>query len=698
MSPRFIKSLFADLRPTEETLSSEAKTQVQFYRLLTLLAAVLIPLFGLLYEQADPAATDPMWARISVAGLFAALFATSYWFAKVRRNYVKWTWTGLYVATGWFVWLVVANGFAPDYAVGFLLLFSVLTAAVGLGARSIRPVLWFVGTGLLLTVGAVAITADPATSPLIFLASIATVATVEIAVIQGKLSTSEDLRQREEDLREERNLLNRILETSPVAIAMLSPEGEFLRASGRAKEILGFEKENVTDRTFNDPEWGITSPDGTPMPDEELPFARVMRTGEPVRDVEHAIEWPDGTRRLLSVSGAPLHGGDSKIEGAVFHMDDITDRREAKRALRESEKRFRGVFENAAHGIAVVSDEGRLLEANPSLQDLTGYDEGELQGLHFETLTHLNDLEADQHLFGELVKGNRDQYELEKRYVRKDGEVFWGRLTVSRLEEAPQGTVIGMVEDISEQKRYEEGLREARKRAEEASRLKSAMLANMSHEIRTPLTSITGFAEILKEDLQGQSGDFAHRIHKSGRRLMKTLDSVLELSKLEAGPREVEREEVDLFQVAEEAVEMLHPQAEEHNIKLELHCSEGPAKGYWNEAALNRIVENLLENAIKFTPKGGRVDLRVRQEEDAAVLEVEDTGIGMDPNKVGTLFEAFRQESEGLGREYEGSGLGLSIVKELTDRLGGEIEVETEKAVGTRFTVRLPPADTVEAV
>jgi PAS domain S-box-containing protein len=239
----------------------------------------------------------------------------------------------------------------------------------------------------------------------------------------------------------------------------------------------------------------------------------------------------------------------------------------------------------------------------------------------------------------------------------------------------------------------EETLIEAKEQAEEAARLKASMMANMSHEIRTPLTSVIGFAEILAERLEGELGTFAQRAHRSSNRLMKTLESVLELSRLEAGTFDLNRESVQLSVVVESTVERLRPEARRKGLSLTADLPDREVTGLLNEEAVRRILENLLENAIKFTPDGGAVEVRLRRDEEEIVLEVEDTGVGISEEAIPEIFEAFKQESEGLDREYEGSGLGLSIVQEMTGALGGTLEVETEKGEGSRFTVRLPRRD-----
>lgn len=261
---------------------------------------------------------------------------------------------------------------------------------------------------------------------------------------------------------------------------------------------------------------------------------------------------------------------------------------------------------------------------------------------------------------------------------------------------AQLGRVI-LLDDVTEQKQYEQQLRTAKEQAEEADRLKTAMLANMSHELRTPLTAITGYAEMLKDTLEGQPKLFAEKIQHGGTRLSKTLNSVLDLSELEAGTRTLECEPVALGQAAADVVEMYRSDAEDASVSLTLERPERPVVANANEAAVHRIADNLVENAIKFTPEGGTVTVRVRTVRHAVVLTVEDTGIGIDEAALPEVFEAFRQESEGMDREFEGTGLGLSIVKELTDAIGGTIDVETEKGAGTRVLVAFAKAEEAPA-
>lgn len=242
----------------------------------------------------------------------------------------------------------------------------------------------------------------------------------------------------------------------------------------------------------------------------------------------------------------------------------------------------------------------------------------------------------------------------------------------------------------------------AKEKAEEASQLKSAMLANMSHEVRTPLTSITGFAELLTDEANGQAKQFATMIHENSKRLLETLGSVLRLSKLEAGKQTLKREEVDLVHEAEALVAEQEERARDADVRLRLESPHESCACKLDRGAVQRILRNLVGNAIKFTESGGEVIVRVDRVSHGpsteaggapfthARLEVEDTGIGMSDSFLEDMFQAFRQESQGPRRTHEGSGLGLSITKQLVELLHGDVYVESEKGVGTRFTIHLP--------
>ncbi|MGM0706183.1 MAG: PAS domain S-box protein, partial [Bacteroidota bacterium] len=236
----------------------------------------------------------------------------------------------------------------------------------------------------------------------------------------------------------------------------------------------------------------------------------------------------------------------------------------------------------------------------------------------------------------------------------------------------------------------EADLRAARDEAEEMNRLKSAFLANMSHEIRTPLTSIIGFAEILRDEADESTQRFADLIHTSSQRLMDTLKSVLDLSKLEAGAMTLSPVPVAVHTEVQNTVDLFQPRADEHEVTLAAHGTDTKCTAVLDKSALDRVLSNIISNAIKFTPAGGSVNVSLHTDPDSVEIEVADTGVGIDEAFLPDLFEAFTQESTGNTRAFEGSGLGLAITKRLVDMMEGTIEVESTKGEGTTFTVRLP--------
>jgi len=239
--------------------------------------------------------------------------------------------------------------------------------------------------------------------------------------------------------------------------------------------------------------------------------------------------------------------------------------------------------------------------------------------------------------------------------------------------------------------RRTEELQEAKMEAEEMHRLKSAFLANMNHEFRTPLTSIIGFSDTLIEhDLDPPADQFSRHINENGRRLLQTLDSVLHLSQLEAGSMRLEPERMNVVEEVERLASLFEEQAAQEELILQVEGPDSPIHARLDSAAFKRILGNLLSNAIKFTDPGGMVTVRVWEEDLDVGIEVEDTGVGIDPDFVPKLYDAFEQESSGTGREFEGAGLGLAITRKLTEMMGGSMLVESEKGEGTRFTVRLP--------
>ncbi len=237
---------------------------------------------------------------------------------------------------------------------------------------------------------------------------------------------------------------------------------------------------------------------------------------------------------------------------------------------------------------------------------------------------------------------------------------------------------------LEQERRVTERLKEANAELRRANRLKDEFLANISHELRTPLASILGFADILDEELEEPQREFVQLIRESGDRLYNTLDALLDLAKFRAGMVELDYSTVDLVDEVDSVLQIFKPRAREKGLALDLAADEPSIQADLDTFCLERIMTNLIGNAIKFTEEGG-VTVSVRQMEDEVEIRVADTGIGIEEDFLPNIFEAFRQESSGLSRSHQGVGLGLAITKRMVDLMAGEIEVQSRKGEGTEF-------------
>ena len=368
---------------------------------------------------------------------------------------------------------------------------------------------------------------------------------------------------------------------------------------------------------------------------------------------------------------------------------DITERREAEEALRQSQQLLSSINQNISEGLYRTTPRGDLLYANEALARMFGYESPE-EMMKVLVPRFYHDPKRREALMDLTEREHGFKHE-EVEFVRKDGSPFWGLASCNvTLDEA--GRVVtydGAISDITQRKRHEQSLIDAREQALELARLKSAFLAHMSHEIRTPLTAMIGFADILAGEAPEQHRELAGLISQSGQRLIQTLKSVLDLTRLEGEPLELAAERFDVVELAQQVLDLFQLQAQQRGLDLKLEAPPTPVIVWLDAGALSRILTNLVSNAMKFTPEG-QVTVIIEEQEQDLEIRVEDTGVGISEDFLPRIFAAFQQEAGGLVPDEEGSGLGLAITKRLVALLGGAIDVESKKGRGSVFTVRLP--------
>jgi len=293
-------------------------------------------------------------------------------------------------------------------------------------------------------------------------------------------------------------------------------------------------------------------------------------------------------------------------------------------------------------------------------------------------------------------------HENEEALSNAEGVEFW---IVSRKSvfEVPGGGrfIVGVISDITRRKRMEVELWRAKAEAENANRAKTQFLANMSHELRTPLNAIIGFSEIIKDELFGVIAEeryktYAEDIHGSGGHLLQLINDILDLTKIDAGKYQLRETECDLGQAVSDVARLMHEMATRNGITLQHNSVPDLPLLFADERALRQIVLNFVSNAVKFTPRGGRIDIAARQAPDGSLeISVADTGIGMAPEDIPRALSPFHQLEDSWDRRYEGTGLGLPLVNALLTLHEGKLEIASATGVGTTVTARFPAHRTI---
>ena len=391
------------------------------------------------------------------------------------------------------------------------------------------------------------------------------------------------------------------------------------------------------------------------------------------------------------------------------------------------------ILAHAAHAVIATTPEGLITTFNPAAERMLGYSAADVVGRQTPAIFH-DPVEVVARAgefsaaLGETIAPGFEVFvakarrrlpnEHEWTYIRRDGTRFPVLLSVTALrDDAGRITgFLGLAVDITERKRAETELVVARQRAEASDRLKSAFLATMSHELRTPLNSIIGFTGIILQGLAGplnpEQGKQLGMVQGSARHLLALINDVLDLSKIEAGELKVSSEPFDVRASIAKAAGIVKPLAEKKGLALRMDIAPGIGEAVSDARRVEQILLNLLTNAIKFTERGevtlaviregvmreeGKQPItdhasRITPPASSLTFRVTDTGMGIQPGNLATLFKPFRQIDTGLSRNHEGTGLGLAICRKLADLMGGEIHAASEWGKGSVFTFTLPVA------
>lgn len=389
--------------------------------------------------------------------------------------------------------------------------------------------------------------------------------------------------------------------------------------------------------------------------------------------------------------------------GSIDNVRDISGRVQLEKAIIRSEEKYRGILENLELGLLEVNQQDIITKVYPSFCKLTEYSEEDLLGKNpNDLLLHPDSIKTMQDENKKRTEGKASVYEVQIK--QKSGGYKWIIISGAPFYDEYgeiQGT-IGVHLDISAQKQMQNDLKEANKVAQASSKAKEIFLANMSHEIRTPLNAVIGLSNLLKQtDLAPQQIEYASNINNAAQSLLLLVNDILDITKIESGKLELHNSKFNLRKTLSTTLSSTGYLAEKKNLKINLDIDPNLQEHYLgDELKICQILINLINNAIKFTAEG-TVTIRVtclHSENNIHQIEikVEDTGKGIAPEALSTIFEDFNQEDASISKDFGGTGLGLSICKKLVHLLGGDLTVKSELNVGTTFSFKLELAGLTE--
>lgn len=400
----------------------------------------------------------------------------------------------------------------------------------------------------------------------------------------------------------------------------------------------------------------------------------------------------NGEKYYEEMTITPVKNPAGEIIHFVSIKQDITERKKSEDALKESELRFRGLYENATIGIYRTSIEGKILMANPTFLKILGYQ-------NFEEIMNMDAMNA--YLYPDTRENFKQQvllsgriYGFEALWVKKDGSTIFIRESARLVRNEEERPIYfeGTIEDITEKKKAEEELIIAKERAEQSDKLKTEFLSQMSHEIRTPLNVIINFNNLIREELYDKVDKELNEgfdvVDTEGKRIMRTINLIVNMSQVQTGQYDYREKSFDLHEdILQKLFDEFLPVAEKKNIQFSVIKKTNSTNINADEFSIHQIFYHLIDNAIKFTPKG-KIEVTIgRDQRSRLYVDVVDTGIGMSDEYQKMLFIPFTKEEIGYTKSFEGNGLGLALSKKYCELNRASIKVKSIKGKGTAFRV-----------
>ncbi len=495
-------------------------------------------------------------------------------------------------------------------------------------------------------------------------------------------------RETEEALRRTQEQLSTTLYSIGDGVLATDERGHITLINRVAEELTGWPEDEARGRPI-DEVFDIVDEDTRAK--AVNPVGRVLKEGIVVGLANHtALVARDGTERPIADSGAPIRDAHGRTCGAVLVFRDVTDERKAEQALRESEQRLRLMIESVKdYAIYMLDPHGNVVSWNAGAERIKGWRAKEIVGESFERFFVPEEVEFGTPQRELDVAAEHGRFEDEAWRVRKDGSRFWANVVLTAIRDEA-GLLVGFAKvtrDLTERRKLEqERVRAAQ--AEEAVRLRDEFLSIASHELKTPLTALQLQLDALRDLVPAEDPKLSKKVARAMRaseRLGDLVESLLDVSRISTGTLVLEREALDLVEVARDVIDRVEEAAVDAGCTVALQSTQ-PVRGRWDRRRIEQILMNLLANAFKHAP-GTAVTVTARQEAGAAVIEVRDGGPGLREADLSRVFERFERASP---TSHGGLGLGLYVARKVAEAHGGTISAHNVEGKGACFVVRLP--------
>lgn len=493
-----------------------------------------------------------------------------------------------------------------------------------------------------------------------------------------------------------RNQYKNLFEYSLDYIYVHDLRGNILDANEHALEALGFEREDIPDMSFIDL---LADKDQLKVALESV--QEIKNKGKQIRKSEYKLKTKNGDFIYIQTYGIPLKEK-GEIYGILGIGTDITAEKEAKNELRESERRYKNLFEQNPFAITILNMDGVIIDCNPAAESLIGYKREDIVGRHFLNISIIQpkDYDSVQKLFQKFIN-NKEIHRADLQIERKDGALIWTHVQGSLfiLNDRKYAQII--LYDISQRKTAEQLINKELKKLKELDEVRKDLITRVSHELKTPLTVINSSIEYLlerkrlkKSELSEEMIDTIDSLHRGSIRLKRLVENLIDSTKIEYDKFKLVKEVADFVKIAKSVIRELSFLIKKRNLGLKTKFPES-LEIQVDRVRIKQVLSNLILNAIKNTPPKGQIEVKMEKKEEHVEVLVKDTGIGLTTEEITQIFERFgkiERRGEDFGKiETRGSGLGLFISKTIVEMHKGEIWVESKgRNKGSTFFFTLP--------